>query len=74
MPEQKLTVQEAVHGYTVGGAYTSFEEDIKGTIEEGKLADIVVLSRNIYEIPEDEIKDAKVKMTILDGQIVYRDE
>ncbi len=51
MPEQRLTVQEAVYGYTVGGAYTSFEEDIKGTIEEGKLADMVVLSKNIYKIP-----------------------
>ncbi len=72
MPEQRLTVQEAVHGYTVGGAYTSFEEDIKGTIEEGKLADMVVLSKNIYKIPHDEIKDIKVEMTIFNGQIVYR--
>lgn len=72
MPEQRLTVQEAVYGYTVGGAYTSFEEDIKGTIEEGKLADMVVLSKNIYKIPHDEIKDIKVEMTIFNGQIVYR--
>lgn len=70
--EQRLIVQEAVYGYTVGGAYTSFEEDIKGTIEEGKLADMVVLSKNIYKIPHDEIKDIKVEMTIFNGQIVYR--
>ena len=71
MPEQKLTVEEAVYGFTKAGAYTSFEEDIKGSIEEGKLADIVVLSKNIFEIPEDEIKNIEVEMTIFDGEIVY---
>ena len=71
MPEQKLTVEEAVWGFTKAGSYTSFEEDIKGSIEEGKVADIVVLSRNIFEIPEDEIKDIEVEMTIFDGEIVY---
>ena len=55
----------------MGGAYASFEEGIKGSIEEGKLADMVILSRNLFEIPEDEIKDIKVEMTIFDGQIVY---
>ncbi len=74
MSEQKLTIEEAVYGYTLGGAYASFEEDIKGTIEEDKLADMVVLSQNIYKIPQDEIKNVKVEMTIFNGQIVYRDE
>lgn len=70
MPEQRLTVEEAVYGFTMGGAYASFEEDIKGSIEEGKLADMVVLSRNIFEIPEEEIKDVEVEMTIFNGEIV----
>lgn len=72
MPEQRLTVHEAVYGYTMGGAYTSFEENIKGSIEEGKVADMVVLSRDIFEIPEDEIKDVEVDMTIFNGQLVYK--
>lgn len=71
LPDQKLTVEEAIYGFTMGGAYASFEEGIKGSIEEGKLADMVILSRNLFEIPEDEIKDIKVEMTIFDGQIVY---
>ena len=70
MAEQSLTVGEAVYGFTIGGAYASFEENIKGSIEEGKLADVVVLSRNIFEIPVDEIKDVKVEMTIFNGEIV----
>nr|WP_276537065.1 amidohydrolase [Anaerosalibacter massiliensis] len=71
-PDQTLTVEEAVYGFTMGGAYTSFEENGKGSIEEGKLADMVVLSRDIFEIPEDEIKDVEVEMTIFNGKIVYK--
>ena len=69
--DQALTVEEAVYGYTVAGAYTSFEEDIKGSIEEGKLADMVVLSEDIFQIPADEIKDVTVERTIFDGKVVY---
>lgn len=72
LPEQKLTVEEAVYGFTMEGAYASFEEDIKGSIEEGKLADLVVLSQDIFEIPEDNIKDVEVEMTIFNGEIVYK--
>jgi len=71
LPEQKLTVEEAVYGYTMGGAYSTFEENIKGSIEKGKLADLVVLSRDIFEIPKEEIKDVEVEMTIFNGKIVY---
>ncbi|MBW4829104.1 MAG: amidohydrolase [Clostridiaceae bacterium] len=71
-PDQTLTVEEAVHCFTMGGAYASFEENVKGSIEEGKLADMVVLSRDIFEIPEDEIKDVEVEMTIFNGKIVYK--
>lgn len=72
LPEQKLTVYDAVYGFTMGGAYASFEDDIKGSIKEGKLADMVVLSKDIFEMPDDEIKNAEVEMTIFDGKIVYR--
>ena len=62
---------EALRLYTVNGAYASFEEKIKGSIEEGKLADMVVLNRDILSIPEDELKDMEVEMTIVGGEIVY---
>lgn len=72
LPEQKLTVEEAVYAYTMAGAYSSFEENIKGSIEEGKLADMVVLSQDIFEIPEDDIKNTEVEMTLFNGEIVYK--
>ncbi len=71
MPEQRLTVEEAVYTFTMAGAFASFEEDIKGSIEEGKMADMVVLSENIFDISEEKIKDVKVDMTIFNGKVVY---
>ena len=71
LPDQKLTVDEALRIFTVEGAYASFEEDIKGTLEVGKLADIVVLEKNLFDIEPEEIKDVKVDLTIMDGKIVY---
>lgn len=68
--EQSLTVDESVYGYTMGGAYASFEEDIKGSIEVGKLADFVVLSEDIFKIEVDRIKDIEVEMTIFNGKII----
>lgn len=71
LPEQALTVAQAIEGYTIEGAYASFEENIKGSIEDGKLADIVVLNKNPYSVNPDEIKDIEVEMTIVNGEIVY---
>lgn len=68
--DQALTVDQALYGYTLEGAYTSFEEDTKGSIEAGKLADLIVLSQDIFSIPSDEIKDVVVEMTIFDGKIL----
>ena len=62
---------EAVYTFTMAGAFASFEEDIKGSIEEGKMADMVVLSENIFDISEEKIKDVKVDMTIFNGKVVY---
>ena len=64
-------MEKAVELYTLGSAYASFEEDIKGSIEKGKLADIVVLSQDLFEIPVDKIMDTKVVYTILGGKIIY---
>jgi hypothetical protein len=71
IPEEKISVEDAVKGYTINAAYASFEENIKGSIEEGKLADFVVLDKNIFEIEPDEIRDVNIDMTIFDGKIKY---
>lgn len=73
-PEQKLTLAEALQAYTFGSAYGSFREHELGTIEEGKLADIVVLERNLFDIPVNEILKTKVELTISDGTIVYNNQ
>ncbi len=70
-PEERLTMAEAVKFYTYGSAYASFEEDIKGTIEVGKLADMVVLSQDIFAIEAREITRTEVLYTILGGRIVF---
>jgi len=71
-PEEKLTVEEAIQAYTLNTAYAGFEEDIKGSIEIGKLADLAVLSDDLIKISPDEIKDVKVSMTIVGGKVVFR--
>jgi predicted amidohydrolase YtcJ len=71
MPEQKLTLHEALYLYTMGSAFNSFEEDIKGSITVGKLADLVVLSDNIEKINPEQIKDLTVEKTIVGGKIAF---
>lgn len=73
-PYQKISLLEAIRCATLHGAYASFEEDIKGSIEIGKLADIIVLSENILEMPEENIKDIEVEMTVIDGKVEYKKE
>ncbi|GBC83035.1 N-substituted formamide deformylase [bacterium HR10] len=70
-PEQKISMEEAVRAYTVSGAYAEFAEHLKGSLEVGKLADLVVLSRDIFTIPPDEIPQVEVLLTIVGGKIVY---
>lgn len=70
-PQEKLTMEDLLHGYTYGGAYAEGREDELGTLEEGKLADITVIDRNLLTATSEEIKEAKVLMTIVDGRIVY---
>ncbi|HEY6402001.1 MAG TPA: amidohydrolase [Blastocatellia bacterium] len=71
VPEQKITVADAVRAYTMGSAYASGDERLKGSIEVGKLADLVVLSTDIFKIDPVEIEKAKVVMTIFDGKLIY---
>lgn len=70
--DQKMSRAEALKSYTLSGAYAEFEEDFKGSIEVGKVADFAVFDKNIMEIPEEEILTTKVKMTVVNGKIVYK--
>jgi predicted amidohydrolase YtcJ len=70
-PEQKLTVDEAVRAYTVGSAYAEFAEKAKGSLAPGKLADLVMLDRDIYQINPAEIDQARVVLTVMDGRVVW---
>ena len=71
VPEQKISVEEALRAYTTEAAYASFEEDIKGTIKVGMLADLVLLDRDLTRIPAPEIAEAKVLETIVGGRSVF---
>jgi len=73
-PEQRIGVEDALRAYTVNNAFAGFEEHDKGTLEVGKLADITVLDRDLFSIPADEIKEAKVLYTIVNGRIVFAAE
>jgi len=70
-PEQRMSRLEALKSYTLANAYAIFEEDRLGTLEPGKLADITVLSRDIMEVPEDEIPDTQADYTIVGGHVVW---
>ncbi len=71
-PEERITVVEALRMYTVNAAYAFFEETVKGSIEEGKLADLTVFSGDPTAVPPSKIGDIKVKMTIVGGKVVYQ--
>jgi predicted amidohydrolase YtcJ len=74
LPEQRLSLLEAIETYTVFGAHASFDEEIKGTLEVGKLADMVVLPTNFMQFNAEEVKNTVVDMTIIGGEIVYQQE
>jgi predicted amidohydrolase YtcJ len=70
-PHERISLSEALKAYTMGSAFGSFREHELGTLEVGKLADLVVLERNLFEVPVEEIPDTKVQLTIVDGKVVY---
>jgi predicted amidohydrolase YtcJ len=74
VPEQCISMKEALKTYTINGAYAAFEEKIKGSIEVGKLADFVILDKNPLEIREDQIREIQVLETIIRGKTVYKKE
>ncbi len=71
-PEQKMSREEALRSYTIDCAYAAFEENLKGSLVVGKLADIVVLSNDLLKCKDEEIMDTKVEMTIVGGRIVFQ--
>ncbi len=71
IPAQKIRVEEALRAYTTDAAYASFDEGIKGSLERGKLADLVLIDRDLTRIPPETIRDAKILTTIVGGRIVY---
>jgi len=71
VPEQKIYVEQALRAYTYEGAYASFEEDVKGTLKPGMLADFVLLDRDLTSIPPETIRDTKILKTVVGGKVVY---
>jgi predicted amidohydrolase YtcJ len=72
--ESRITIEEAVKCHTLEAAYASFEEEVKGSIEPGKLADITILDGDFTEMPLTQIKEAPVYMTLISGKILYLKE
>jgi len=71
LPEQRLSVHEAIKMHTRDAVYATFDEDVRGTIVPGKLADLTIADRNLLEISPDEILDMEIVMTVVDGRVVY---
>ena len=72
MPEERISVAEAFAMHTTTASWVGFEENDKGTLQVGKLADIAVLAEDPFEIPPERIKDLKVEMTLVGGEVKYQ--
>ncbi len=73
-PQERISIEDAIKCYTINGAYAEFQENKKGSIEPGKLADLIVLNQDILTIDPVKIKDVKIDMTVLGGKIIYNAE
>jgi predicted amidohydrolase YtcJ len=73
-PEQRLTVAQAIEGYTLGAAFAGRREKTEGSLEKGKLADLIIVSQNVFEIDPHKISETKVRTTIVGGQVVYQSD
>lgn len=74
IPKEKLSLEEIIHAYTLGGAYALNEENIRGSIEPGKLADMIMLNQNIFEIPASQIHKTESVLTVVGGRIMHQAE
>jgi hypothetical protein len=70
-PEQRIAVKEAIKAYTINAAYAAFEDDVRGSLRAGKLADVTIFDRNLLKIASEDILKAEVTHTIVDGKIVF---
>ena len=73
VPQQRITVAEAVHAYTVGSAFAEHQERIKGSLEPGKLADVAVLTDDIFRVAPADLDKVRIRMTVFDGAVVYEE-
>jgi predicted amidohydrolase YtcJ len=71
LPDERITLAQAIRAFTMGSAYVNHLDDVTGSIEVGKRADLVVLSRNLFDLPTSEITSAEVLLTLVDGRAVY---
>ncbi len=71
VPEQKISLEQALRAYTLAGAYASFEENEKGSLAPGKLADFVIIDRDLFSIPPETIREAQVDFTVVGGRVVF---
>ena len=71
-PDQRLTLEEELAGYTRNGAYAEFMEKKVGSLESGKLADVIVLDQDLFKVPADAVGKTKVLLTVVGGKIVWR--
>jgi predicted amidohydrolase YtcJ len=71
-PDQRLTLPELLAGYTRNGAYAEFMEDKVGSLESGKLADVIVLSQDLFQVPANSVGKTKVVLTVVAGKVVWR--
>jgi predicted amidohydrolase YtcJ len=71
-PKERITIDDALRLYTVNAAYATLEEDVKGSLEEEKLADLTVLSNDPTSVTPDKLADIKVELTIIGGKLVYQ--
>jgi predicted amidohydrolase YtcJ len=73
LPNERLTLEEAIQGYTMGGAFAARREKTEGSIEAGKLADVIIISQDLFKIAPNQIGKTKVMMTMVGGKVVYQD-
>jgi predicted amidohydrolase YtcJ len=74
VPSQRLAVAEAIHGYTLGAAFAGFREKTEGSLEPGKLADLIILSQNLFEVDSHKIDQTKVLTTVVAGRVVFQSQ
>jgi len=73
-PDEKISVMDAIRLFTINGAYVSFEEDIKGSIEPGKLADLIILNQDPLSVDPDKLKDLEVQLTMINGKVAFKSD